>query len=215
MTRHLLSACATALLLLTVLGACGSVTALDDTGCPKAETTTTTVLPIDTGAIDAWITSRCIEDAPTIDATGRVDCFVLTARAAKNGFTCDPDRGLIPVSAAHQEALDRLRETDDAKSHGWNTFCEIVQLDPGGVAAETCRTEEFGEALDESGNPAHGFCYIDATTVPPIGNPELVDWWCPEHPLRALHFVDVDAVAAAPESQSVTVVCSHEVCSAP
>ncbi len=214
MLRHLLAASITALLL-AVLGACGSVTALDDTPCSTVGITKTYVLPIDTGAVDVALKAHCLEVAPTIDATGRADCFVIAARAAKSGFSCDASRGLIAVSPAHQDAVDRLRGTSDAKTNGWNSFCEIVQLDPGSVAAETCRTEEFVEALDENGNPAHGFCYIDATTAPPIGNPELVEWWCPEHPPRAIHFVDVDATAAAPESQSVTIVCSHEACTAP
>jgi hypothetical protein len=69
--------------------------------------------------------------------------------------------------------------------------------------------------VDENGDEAHGFCYVDATTAPPIGDPAAVAPWCPDTARRALVFTRLDAIAASPDSQSLTLVCSHEVCVAP
>lgn len=140
---------------------------------------------------------------------------MISARTLDSNAACDSSQGFITVSAAHQHAVDDLRATQDAKQNGWNTFCEIIQLDPASAAAETCRTEESADPVDEKGNPVHGFCYLDGTTAPPTGNPELPGQWCPEHPPRAIHFTDVYATYAAPHSQSVTFVCAHEACAAP
>ncbi|MBW2456602.1 MAG: hypothetical protein JRI68_18940, partial [Deltaproteobacteria bacterium] len=38
------------------------------------------------------------------------------------------------------------------------------------------------------GNAVHGWCYVDATTVPPTGNPEIVAN-CPETEKRIIRFV--------------------------
>jgi hypothetical protein len=214
MLRHLLLAASSTALLLA-LTACGSVTALDDVPCPAVEDTTTIVYPIDTGAVDFAIRGSCIDAAPTIDATDRVDCFVIYARAAKVATSCDSDLRLTAVSADHQGALERLMASDDAKSSGWNTFCEIPQLDPASAAAENCRTEDFPGDHNADGTRNNGFCYIDATTVPPTGNPEIAGYCSESGPPRSLRFLDGNVMAANPDSQSLTIVCAHEVCPAP
>lgn len=213
MLRQLLAAASTALLL--AVTACGRVTALDDAACPAVEDTKTIIYPIDTGAVDFGIRGSCVDSAPTIDATGRVDCFVIHARAAKGAAACDADLLLTAVSADHQGALERLMASDNAKNGGWNTFCEIPQLDPASAAAENCRTEEFPHVERADGRRTNGFCYIDATTVPPTGDPEIAGYCAASGPPRSLRFLDGDATTATPDSQSLTIICSHEVCAAP
>jgi hypothetical protein len=213
MPRRLFAAAFTALLL-PVLGACGSVTTLDDAACPRVETTATIVLPIDTGAVDVSVRGSCLDVAPTIDDTGRVDCFVIAARTVENGSSCDGAQGLIGVAPEHEDALDHLLATYDAKSNGWNTVCEVVQLDPASAAAATCRTNDLAVVADDNGHRLNGFCYVDATTAPPTGNPDVVKG-CSVDGRRAIRFLGAGATEAAPYSQSLTVVCAHQGCSAP
>ena len=68
---------------------------------------------------------------------------------------------------------------------GIDCFCEITQLE--GEALAACQDDPSDPPLLE-GAPVSGYCYVDATTSPPTGNPELVAH-CPAAEQRLLRFV--------------------------
>jgi hypothetical protein len=211
MSRHLFIASST--LLLVALSACGCVTAPEDASCTKVEDTTTILIPADpSNSLHGYVNGQCLDSAPAIDASSRADCFVITARRALDAPTCDASEGLVPVSAEHQDAVDRLRAGAEAQSRHWNTFCELVQLDPASVGGQGCRTAQDASTSDESPTPEPGFCYLDADASPPIGDPHLVET-CPENKKRAIRFSHTSAAALSLEAKSLTIVCSREVCS--
>ncbi len=211
MSRHPFIASST--FLLVALSACGCVTAPEDPSCTKVEDTTTILIPADlSDTLDAHVNGQCLASAPAIDASSRADCFVISARRATNAHTCDASEGLVPVSAEHQGAVDLLRAGSEAQARHWNTFCELVQLDPASVGGQGCRSGEDGNASGENTKRAPGFCFLDADASPPIGDPHLLET-CPENEKQAIRFSDTYAASSSSESKSLTIVCSREVCS--
>ncbi len=209
MLTHHLTASST--LLLLALGACGcDPSAEEDTKCTKVESTTSILIPEDpSNSSDAHIGGRCLDSSADVDISGRADCVVIAAH--RGAPTCIESEGLVAVSAEHQGAVDRLRETDEAKAGGWDTFCEMVQLDPASESSQACRTDDLYNFVDEMGNRANGFCYLDAAASPPVGDPRLLET-CPDGKRRAIRFSDSIATHIGPEAKSVTIVCSSEVC---
>jgi hypothetical protein len=100
---------------------------------------------------------------------GRISCAMLEARHAAGGCQCDPNEARQPVSAEVQSALDAILTSPAAKDFSLNCACEIPQL--AGDALHTCQYN-----LDEPVQlqDVNGWCYIDATSSPPIGDPKLV-----------------------------------------
>lgn len=201
------------------LSACDSVAVDEDTGCSRVEVTKTISLPVlptdETSSSKARFSGlQCLDRAPDLDTSGRADCIVIAARRTTGTPACDPSDGLIPISVEHLGALNRLRAGSDAKTNGWNAFCELVQLDPGSVGGQACRNNEVDTVNDENGDPARGFCYLDAVASPPVGDPSLLAN-CPRNEKRAIRVTGSSAIDITTESKSLTVVCSNEVCPGP
>src|SRR5690606_12276668 len=72
----------------------------------------------------------------------------------------------------------------DPANPGWNCFCEIKQLEGNGQGEplNICQNDP-GENLG-----IDGWCYVDAATVPPTGNSEIVAS-CPPTEQRIIRFV--------------------------
>ena len=203
------------MLLLVALGACGCAPSIEDTRCSEVESTTILLLPVDLSNYnDSFLSGHCLDSAATVDASGRADCFVITAHQNTGTPTCDASDGLVAVPPEHQDAVDRILATDEAKAGVWDTFCEMVQLDPASARGQACRSDRYYETNDKSDNPQRGFCYVDAAATPPVGNPLLLDD-CPEGRRQAIRMSETHAGHVESLNKSVTIVCSGQVCSAP
>lgn len=113
------------------------------------------------------------------DAIGQVACRVLEARVASGAAcACDPGAGRSPVGADGAGFLAAANA--DQPQGAFTCACESRQL--VGTALTTCQQDsgEIGQAA--------GFCYVDATTAPPTGNPGLLKS-CPPAAQRVLRFV--------------------------
>ena len=64
---------------------------------------------------------------------------------------------------AHLSGADPL-----AGPAGWNCFCQIDQT--LGEDLTACQEQTSSTPVNASDDAVHGFCYVDATTVPPTGN---------------------------------------------
>jgi hypothetical protein len=102
--------------------------------------------------------------------------------------------------------VDDVKNTPLGQSSDWNCFCEVVQLT--GDPRKACSNDESALPLDMNGNPVHGFCYVDATTSPPTGNPELT-LACSATERRLLRIVG-DGFSA-PDA-TIQAVCVDEQC---
>jgi hypothetical protein len=213
MSRHLSQA--PSLLLLVASLASGCVTTPEEASCTDVEDTTTVIIPADlSNSLDAYVNGQCIDNAPTVDASGRVDCFVISALRSTGTPSCDAREGLAPVAAEHQGAVDLLREGPEAKAAYWNTYCELIQLDPLSVGGQKCRAPESDTDPGEPSARTPGFCYLDAAASPPIGDPQLVEG-CPGAEKRSIRFWDTYAAALSSEAKSLTLVCSRVACATP
>ena len=108
------------------------------------------------------------------------------------------------VSTEHEEARRLALDDEVAKAAGWNCFCEIKQLENDDLAA--CQFDTSHNPKTKSGDPADGWCYIDAASNPPAGDPTLVST-CAATEQRKLRFVG----AGEPLAKSLLfITCSGQ-----
>jgi hypothetical protein len=148
--------------------------------------------------------TQCLSRSLQRGPSGQVTCLAIELRTlgAGEACACDAAQGRAPVTEEHRPAEDIASE----RGLTWDCSCEIPQL--SGPALEACTDDISSPPMDTMGNPARGFCYIDSTVTPPIGNPEIVAG-CPDVERRALRFVGDPA--AAP-SASILMVCAESQC---
>jgi hypothetical protein len=128
---------------------------------------------------------QCLPRTLVPDEIGQVQCLILEARKADGQCVCDESKARMPVAEEHKAAEDAARADPFAATAGWNCFCEITQLSGDKLVA--CQQDENpAPVLNNEG--VDGWCYIDATTSPPTGNPEIVAK-CPDTERRLIRFV--------------------------
>jgi hypothetical protein len=126
---------------------------------------------------------QCLPRSLQPDAKGQVSCLIIEARDADGACTCDPSEARLPVSSAHEPALELPRR--EAAISGRDCFCEVPQLE--GEALSACQNDT-SPAPQVGGEPVDGWCYVDATTLPPTGNPDLTNG-CSAAEQRLIRFV--------------------------
>jgi len=128
---------------------------------------------------------------------GSVPCLVLEA-SVNSACDCNAVPGRRPVPEDKAGAIEAAKQ-DEFKNPDWNCFCEIVQL--SGDERTICQNEE------EVASTINGWCYVDATTVPPTGNPDLVAG-CPPNEQRLVRFPNP---SSEPQTgATVFITCSGE-----
>ena len=115
---------------------------------------------------------QCLSRSLVTDAAGQVPCLVVEATAPATACSCDPATGRAPVAAEHQQAIDVAKEDPLYQTEQWSCFCEIEQL--AGQPLTACQNDATTDSPQVNGEPVNGWCYIDGSVAPPIGNPELV-----------------------------------------
>jgi hypothetical protein len=134
----------------------------------------------------------CLPQKLKPDAAGQVPCIVLEAQHTDGGHTCDSVVGRQDVDPKNQGAIDAAKASPEAPPppYDWNTFCEITPLggelnDPSSPISQ-CR-ELPEDQIDASVN---GWCYVDAQSIPPVGNRDLSELTaCPLNERRLIRLV--------------------------
>lgn len=156
------------------------------------------------GAIIDRLKSRlggqCLARSLTPDDEGQVSCVVLEAR---RDSACACDGVLQPVGAEHASAVDVARQSPAGQAQGWDCFCELPQL--SGAELDACQNDASNHPVID-GSSVDGWCYVDATSVPPIGDPALVSE-CVDTEQRQVRFV---GDARLERGRTVMVMCSGE-----
>jgi hypothetical protein len=136
-------------------------------------------------AIETTFRPLCFPKTLTPEASGQVACTILAA-STQAPCACDPPgRALVPV--ADQCLVDEAKMNPLYPSYNWSCFCEIPQTT--GSALTDCQDDV---TVMSSTN---GWCYVDAMTTPPLGNPALVAQ-CPAAEKRQLRFVNAGTPAS-------------------
>jgi hypothetical protein len=139
---------------------------------------------------------QCLPRTLRPDSEGKVPCFILEARTVASDAACHAACGTPARTrlAESEPAVKAAKEDPLAAKLGWNCFCKLEQAlgapgkDGAPMDLTACQTQRGDTILNELGKPVNGWCYVDATTVPAIGNPELVAS-CPASEKRLIHFV--------------------------
>ncbi len=130
---------------------------------------------------------QCLPRTLTPDSEGNVPCLILEARNTQGGAcVCDPNKARAEITdASKAKAIEIAKQDPAAAKSGWDYFCEITQT--SGDARAACQDDANNPPL-LNGQPVSGWCYVDATTTPATGNPEIVSK-CPENEKRIIRFV--------------------------
>jgi hypothetical protein len=116
--------------------------------------------------LDGGMLPGCLPPTLPVGAQGEVvGCTILEARATDGGCDCRAvARGPVPTAYA---CVEQLLAQDPLVVLGHlDCFCEVTRAT--GAALTSCQNDVTNPAGD-------GWCYIDATTTPPVGNPALVE----------------------------------------
>jgi hypothetical protein len=149
----------------------------------------------------------CLPRQLPADAAGQVPCAVVEVRnsgqsldAAACASLCAGLPGRIALPAAHAGLRAAALADPVIQASGDDCVCEIPQLGgaPGCTSVSSplaaCECDP-SDAPVLGGQPVDGWCYVDATHSPPLGNPAVVAA-CPAGEQRLVRFVGAGNPAA-------------------
>ncbi len=126
----------------------------------------------------------CVSEQLPLDSDNNVQCEIVEALVTVPG-ECNCDAPARRRSGdADAETIARAR-ADDFANPEWNCFC-FLQQPQQELDRRACESYASQPVVNEFGGPVDAWCYLDATTNPPIGDPSLVSA-CPKQ--RAVRFV--------------------------
>ncbi len=155
------------------------------------------------------IRSQCLSRELPVDDTSKVPCTVIESKrvdpADIDACNACNAPGRSPIVENKAQLVDMALKDPACANGGCNCFCEVAQLE--GSAREACQNDVSNSPIDpQSGQPASGFCYIDATAVPSIGNSAMVSG-CASTEQRMIRFV---GGSAERESSTMFIRCAFE-----
>ena len=155
---------------------------------------------------------QCLPRTLTPDPnTDQVPCVIIEARNSQDACSCDL-AGRQNVSEDHKPAEAAVRADPLAGPSGWDCYCEIAQIpnrsDGIDDTAElkACQQNVIEPVVTDANEEVNGWCYIDATTSPPTGNPEIVKD-CPATEKRIIRFAGKGEAQAG---ATLFITCSGE-----
>ncbi|MBK9259512.1 MAG: hypothetical protein IPM54_06700 [Polyangiaceae bacterium] len=149
------------------------------------------------------ISGPCLPRTLDRDDKGNVSCLLIEAKQTGGACPpCDPTNARLPVDPSHQSAIELAKQRSPGSN--WDCFCEIPQL--VGEDLAICQNDISDTPVTPSGESVDGYCYIDATTEPAIGNPIHVAT-CPENERRRIRLV---GKAEPAKDATLVVLCSGE-----
>lgn len=156
------------------------------------------------------LSGKCLPFALKPAADGSTPCVVIEAIHDDAGQSACDQPGRQPVDAAHKPAVEAAKADAFAPTgdFAWNSFCEITQLT--GDAADMASDRYQCQNLEKTAIPTsiNGWCYVDATTVPAYGNPDLEEFKsCGDNEKRLVRFVNGGNVT---KGGTAFITCSGE-----
>jgi hypothetical protein len=115
---------------------------------------------------------------------GQVNCVVVEAKTTGGECSCDGAHARTSLPSEHKAVPKLIRDLNPGAD--WDCFCEIPQLEGDELLA--CQNDTSAHPETASGEPVSGYCYVDGTTDPPIGDPSLVAR-CPANDRRMVRLV--------------------------
>jgi hypothetical protein len=120
---------------------------------------------------------QCFSRSLPRDEQGHVPCSIVEAQhvGAANASSCNAcyGPGRKPIDPAKAKVIAGVSQDYGCNDGPCDCFCEVEQV--SGSALEACRNDLSPVPVDpETGSVVNGFCYVDATTTPKTGAPELV-----------------------------------------
>ncbi len=128
----------------------------------------------------------CFPQSYEVDVSGRLPCLLIEA-VQKDVGTCtcsEPARRKLGEEVI--PAVAQIKDDPLHSSHQWNCFCEILQT--AGDDLQACQNNTAELVTNSLGYTVDGWCYVDAVSVPPIGNTQLAAS-CPTDERRLLRLV--------------------------
>jgi hypothetical protein len=166
------------------------------------------------------LNGQCLPRQLSPDTNGLVSCLVLEGhnKEKPSDACCDKSKARLDVASEHKQAEVQARATPLGKVAKWDCVCEVVQAgasDPESTDSDpktrspnltVCQGDASDAPKLPGGKSVDGWCYVDATTNPPTGNPEIVKD-CPATEQHLIRFVGAGNPAPG---ASLFITCSGE-----
>jgi hypothetical protein len=114
----------------------------------------------------------CVDDVFPVNGSGQALCTVIEARQTGGACTCGDGR--VPLAEERQCLLTELPGSFDC-------FCEIPEAAGSGLSA--CQNDTKAAPI-ANGALVNGFCAVDASSAPPLGEPKLAAACPSQHLVR-------------------------------
>jgi len=145
---------------------------------------------------------QCLPRTLQPDDNGQVSCLIVEVRNAQGACSCNY-AARQDIQPGHEAAAQAALEDPIAQSAGWDCACEVTQLQ--GEELTACQTQ-VNTPVTTSAGDVNGWCYVDATTIPPTGDPAIVAS-CPATERRIIRFVGTGEAQAG---ATLFIICSGE-----
>jgi len=163
---------------------------------------------------DALRAAPCLAEALPVDDDSMLACRVVEVTRGENPAPCTNDLPgrTVPDAELRNLAWDHLEY--QGICGGQSGACDELSLCEIKPAGETFDSIEYRDCLhlaDIDGDPAPGFCYVDAERQPAIGNDDLVSE-CPPGQKRTIRMVTPpgsDVPIPWPDS-TILIVCPED-----
>jgi hypothetical protein len=135
-------------------------------------------------SLSSKLQSQCLPRELVPNDEGQVSCLVVEAFEDDDCSCALAGRSPIPETLESGEpnpTFNAVREIQ--RTYGNQCFCEITQL-----TEATGQSACLNELDPDASSQGDGFCYVDASVTPPVGNPALVAD-CTPNERRLLRFV--------------------------
>ena len=134
---------------------------------------------------------QCFSRTLPRDEQGHVPCSIVEVRHAgeanKSACNACDAPGRKPIDPQKAGLLAKVSGESGCSDGACDCFCEVEQL--SGSELEVCQNDLSSVPVDPAtGSIVNGFCYVDATTRPALGAPELVAS-CPATERRMVRIV--------------------------
>lgn len=130
------------------------------------------------------INGPCLPRTLEANENGQVECVAIEARHSVEDCSCKASEARSHIDASRQGLVNEAKKR--TPGNDWNCFCEIPQLE--GEELKQCQNDISDAPMSSSGKSIDGYCYVDATTEPAIGNPIHVAT-CTENERRRIRLV--------------------------
>ncbi len=117
-------------------------------------------------------TRFCLSQTVSAGSDKRLGCRLIEARHTEVGSCNCNTPARKALTDADLALLAEIKSDPLHTSEQWNCFCEMIQT--SGNDLQNCQEDVAEPVINDFGYLVNGWCYVDGSSNPEVGNPELL-----------------------------------------